>query len=44
MIMGVLECLGVGLSLGVVGLAGEFGPKVCSGQQPRQEGALNLLE
>ena len=34
----MLECLGVELSLGVVGLAVEFAPKVCSGHWPRQEG------
>ena len=36
--LGVLENLGVELPLGVVGLAAEFGPKVCSGLQPRPEG------
>jgi hypothetical protein len=34
-ILGVLELLGVA-PLGVVGLAAEFTPKVCSGCQPRQ--------
>ena len=34
MILGVLECLGLGLPLSVVGLAAEFSPKVCSGHQP----------
>jgi hypothetical protein len=38
MILEVLECLGVELPLGVVGLAVEFVPKVCSGHCPRQEG------
>jgi hypothetical protein len=38
MILGVLECLGVELPLGVVGLATEFVPRVCSGHQPRQTG------
>ena len=38
MVLGVLECLGVELPLGVVGLAVEFVPKVCSGHQPRQTG------
>ena len=33
MILGVLECLGVELPLGVVGLSEEFVPKVCSGYQ-----------
>jgi hypothetical protein len=44
MIQGMLECLGVELPLGVVGLAMEFMPKVCSGHQPRLEGALLPLE
>ena len=35
MILSVLECLGVELLLGVVGLAVEFAPKVCSGHLPR---------
>ena len=34
---GVLEHLGVELPLGVVGLAVEFAPKVCSGPGPDQE-------
>ena len=34
MIQGMLECLGVELPLGVVGLAVEFASKVCSGLQP----------
>ena len=38
MILGVLKHLGVELPLGVVGLAAEFMPKVCSGQGPRPEG------
>jgi hypothetical protein len=38
MILGVLEYLGVDISLGVVGLASEFVPKVCSGHWPRPEG------
>lgn len=37
-ILGVLEHLGVELLLGFVGLAVEFGPKVCSGHWPRPEG------
>jgi hypothetical protein len=37
-ILGKLECLGVELLLGVVGLAAECTPKVCSGHQPRREG------
>ena len=37
-ILCVLELLGVELPLGVVGLAVEFVPKVCSGRQPRQTG------
>jgi hypothetical protein len=37
-ILVMLENLGVELPLGVVGLAAEFGPKVCSGLQPRPEG------
>ena len=32
----MLQCLGMDLPLGVVGLAGEFAPKVCSGPWPRQ--------
>ena len=38
MILGMLEHLGVELPLGVVGLAVEFAPKVCSGHWPRPEG------
>jgi hypothetical protein len=38
MILGMLEHLGVELPLGVVELAVEFIPKVCSGHWPRQEG------
>jgi hypothetical protein len=34
----MLGCLGVELLLGIVGLAAEFVPKVCSGQGPRPEG------
>jgi hypothetical protein len=34
----MLECLRVELLLGVVGLAEEFVPKVCSGYRPRQTG------
>ena len=34
----MLEHLGVELPLGVVGLAVEFAPKVCSGHWPRPEG------
>ena len=37
-ILGVLEQLGMELPLGIVGLAVEFVPKVCSGHQPRQTG------
>jgi hypothetical protein len=37
-ILGMLEHLGVKLLLAVVGLAGEFAPKVCSGHQLRPEG------
>jgi hypothetical protein len=40
MILGVLEHLGVELPLGVVGLAVEFVPKVCSGYQPRLGGTI----
>ena len=36
-VLGVLEHLGVELILGVVELAAEFTPKVCSGHWPRQE-------
>jgi hypothetical protein len=36
-ILGVLELLGVDLTLGVVGLAVEFAPKVCSGHWLRLE-------
>ena len=38
MILGVLDCLGVELTLGVVELAAEFAPKVCSGHWLRQLG------
>jgi hypothetical protein len=38
MILGVLECLGVDVPLGVMGLAAEFEPKVCSGHCLRLEG------
>jgi hypothetical protein len=38
MILGMSERLGVDLPLGVVGLAEEFAPKVCSVHQPRPEG------
>ena len=46
MILCVLEYLGVDLHLGVVGLAAEFEPKVCSGHRPRLEGtrATGLVE
>ena len=42
----MLEHLGEELLLGVVGLAAKFGPKVCSGHQPRLEGngATGLTE
>jgi hypothetical protein len=44
MILGMLKSLGVELPLGVVGLAVELVPKVCSGHRPRQEGRLyNIL-
>ena len=36
-ILGVSEHLGVVLLLGIVGMAVEFAPKVCSGHQPRPE-------
>jgi hypothetical protein len=36
-ILGMLEHLGVELPLGIVGLAVEFAPKVCSGNLPKQE-------
>ena len=36
-VQGVLQHLGVELLLGVVVLAAEFTPKVCSGHWPRQE-------
>jgi hypothetical protein len=39
-ILGVLESPRVELPLGVVGMAAEFVPKVCSGHQPRQTGCL----
>ena len=38
MVLGMLELLGVEFPLGVVGLAAEFTPKVCSGHQPTPEG------
>ena len=38
MILGVLEHLGVELTLSVVGLAAELELKVCSGHRPRLEG------
>jgi hypothetical protein len=37
-VLGMLERLGVELPLGVVGLAVEFEPKVCSGHWLRSEG------
>jgi hypothetical protein len=43
MILGVLELLGVDLSLGVVGLAVEFLPKVCSGHRLRPEGQIHFF-
>lgn len=36
--LSVLECLGVELFLGVVGLVAEFTPNICSGHWPRPEG------
>ena len=36
-ILTVLDHLGMEIPLGVVGLASEFGPKVCSSLQPRSE-------
>jgi hypothetical protein len=36
-VLGVLEHLGVELLLGVVGLAAEFAPEICSGHWPRPE-------
>ena len=38
MIQGKLECLGVEIPLGVLGLAAKFTPKVCSGHLTRPEG------
>ena len=43
-ILGVFECLGVDLPLGVVGLAAEFKPKVCSGHWPRLEELTKSLK
>ena len=37
MVLGILECLGVELFLGVVELAVKFMPKVCSGHWLRPE-------
>jgi hypothetical protein len=37
-VLGVLECLGLELLLGVVGLAVEFEPKDCIGHKLRLEG------
>lgn len=37
MILGILELMKVDLSLGVVGLASEFVPEVCSGHRLRPE-------
>ena len=36
MILAVLECLGMELSLCIVGLTVEFAPKACSWHRPRQ--------
>jgi hypothetical protein len=36
MILEVLENMGVELPLGVMGLAAEFMPKICSGHRPRK--------
>ena len=38
LILGTLEYMGVNLPLGIVGLAAEFKPKVCSGLWSRLEG------
>ena len=38
MILGVLELLGTEIPLGIVGLAVEFVPKVCSQHRTRHEG------
>ena len=43
MIMGVSELPRVEFPLGVVGLALEFVPKVCSGHRPRLEGEMEFL-
>ena len=40
----MLEHLGVELLLGVVGLAAEFAPKVCSGHRLRPEGPSFLYK
>ena len=41
-ILSILECLGVKLLLGVVGLGAELAPKVCSGYWLRLEGTCGL--
>jgi hypothetical protein len=43
MIPGMLELLGGELLLGVLGLAGEYAPKVCSGCWPRPEGCFKFF-
>ena len=42
-ILGELECLGVALPLGIVELAGEFVPKVCSGHSPEWKKPMPLV-
>ena len=43
-VLGMLVYLGVGLILGVVGVAVELAPKFCSGHGPRLEGTLSLTK
>ena len=43
MVLGILELLGVDLPLGVMEMAVEFTPKVCSGHWPRQAGTHPLV-
>ena len=43
MILGVLECLEVELPLGVVEMAVEFAPKICSGPWPSLESISYVL-